>query len=483
LSAEEISLSVFVPAMVGAVQLVVPPLLDPPLDDPPLEEPPLEDPPLDDPPLEDPPDELDVVPSSPSSVGSVLEGAFVGCDAGVVDSTVHATRIEAAAETAARERSRRMKHSLVMKEQPASDEARPWFIHVLVALLGLFSCSDPEPQDRGKQWPEADVLFRSDPRWLGGDGALSIPLGGDRTLWLFGDTFVAKTPNDVRTESEMVRNTVAVQSGADPTRARIEFAWRTDPDGSPASFFAEQGEHWHWPGHGVRLPNGGPLIVFLMVLRATPNEGLGFASAGWRVARVDDVDGSPSAMRVSTFDPPPSTRDAVVGCAAVIDGDHVVAFAPGDGSAHRGYLVRMRLADLAMNVAAPEWWTGTTWGRDADARPVMDDVGAECSVHFDARHSRWVHVASQGFGASSIVVRFSSALEGPWSAPVHAFTPPESRGEKPFVYAAKAHPELTTGDAEDLVVTYATNSFDFGDLFTAHGSQNIYWPRFVRLRL
>lgn len=355
--------------------------------------------------------------------------------------------------------------------------------HALVALIALVACSDSAPADRGEQWPEADALFRQDARWLGGDGALSIPLGSDRTLWLFGDTFVAKTPNHVRAESEMVRNTIGVQTGMDPTRASMAYAWRTDTDGSPASFFAEHGDRWHWPGHGVRLPNGGPVIVFLSILRATPNEGLGFASAGWRVARIDDVDGAPSAMRVSTFDPPPSARDAVVGCATVIEGEHVVAFAPGDGSAHRGYLARMRVADLAANVAAPEWWTGNDWGRDADARPVMDDVGAECSVHFDAKHARWVHVASQGFGASTIVVRYAGALEGPWSAPVHAFTPPESRGAKPFVYAAKAHPELTTGNGDDLVVTYATNSFDFGDLFTAEGSQRLYWPRFVRLRL
>ena len=354
-----------------------------------------------------------------------------------------------------------------------------------IALISaIAACSSPEPVDRGEQWPEAAALFRQDPRWLGGDGALTIPLGTDRTLWLFGDTFVAKTPNNVRTESEMVRSTIGVQTGLDPTRAKMEFAWRTDPDGSPASFFAEDGERWHWPGHGVRLPNGGAVVVFLMILRSTPNEGLGFAESGWRVARIDDVDGPPTAMRVTTFDPPPSTRDAVVGCASVIEGEHGVAFAPGDGSAHRAYLARMRIADLAANVAAPEWWTGvgSGWGRDVDAKPVMDDVGSECSVHWDARHSRWVHVMSQGFGATAIVTRTAPALEGPWSDAVHAFTPPESRGEKPFVYAAKAHPELTTGNADELVVTYATNSFDFADLFTPHGAENVYWPRFVRLR-
>ena len=121
--------SVFVPEIAGAVHVPVLPLLDPPLDDPPLLEPPLDDPPLEDPPLDEPPELEDVVSSSSppvSSLGSVLAGDFVGCGAGVVlDSSVQAARIEATAKV----RSRRMKHSLVMKEQPASDEARPQRIH------------------------------------------------------------------------------------------------------------------------------------------------------------------------------------------------------------------------------------------------------------------------------------------------------------------------------------------------------------------
>jgi hypothetical protein len=44
-----------------------------------------------------------------------------------------------------------------------------------------------------------------------------------------------------------------------------------------------------------------------------------------------------------------------------------------------------------------------------------------------------------------------------------------------MIYAAKAHPELT---GSDLVLTYATNSFDFG----RHLSDSLlYYPRFVRL--
>jgi hypothetical protein len=51
------------------------------------------------------------------------------------------------------------------------------------------------------------------------------------------------------------------------------------------------------------------------------------------------------------------------------------------------------------------------------------------------------------------------------------------------VYAAKAHPELAGPDPADLVVTYATNSFEFADLLTQEGERTLYWPRFVVVRI
>lgn len=365
-------------------------------------------------------------------------------------------------------------------------------MRALSALVLLTACTAGPPatlRATGASWPEADALFRRDPRWLGADAALSIDLGGDRVLWLFGDTFVATSEAHLRSQSEMVRNTVAVQTGRDPLTARLDFAWNTDPDRSPASFFAERGDRWHWPGHGAVVD--GRLVVFLGVLRATPGVGLGFAEDGWRLAVVDDPGRPPSEWRPRYVDAPAwpeGVRALVVGAAVVRGGGWVTALALGGGSTHRGYLVRWPEAALAAGeLGGAEWYDDGRWVATAalGARTpaaVLDDAGAECSIHRDAARGRWVHVASRGFGATTIALRTAPALEGPWSAPETVFTPPESGGSRPFVYAAKAHPEVTAPGGE-LVVTYATNSFTFGDLFTPAGSASLYWPRFVRLRV
>ncbi|MEZ5987650.1 MAG: DUF4185 domain-containing protein [Planctomycetota bacterium] len=360
---------------------------------------------------------------------------------------------------------------------------------IILALLA--ACSSHEGAGgapRARAWTEAEGLFHRDPRWLGGDGALTIPLGGGRTLWLFGDSFVATGDPPDRRRSVIVRNSVAVQRGMDPRTAAMAFCWRVGPDGRPTSFFADHEGRWWWPGHGVRL-DGGPLVVFLLDVRSTPGEGLGFAGDGYAVAIVDDPDAPPSQWRPRVVPASRPAFDVLPATAVVRDGDHVVAVAIRQHGAHAGALVRWPVAELARGeTAGAEWWTGTARGwvperslGRAGPAPVMDDAGSECSLHRDPVTGDWLHVATRGFGATTIVLRRAPALTGPWSEAVEVYRPPESDGPRPFVYAAKAHPELRGPDPGDLVLTYATNSFEFGDLFTEAGQERLAWPRLVVL--
>src|SRR5258708_19370285 len=86
---------------------------------------------------------------------------------------------------------------------------------------GGVAAGPPAPATTAARWPEADAIFHRDPRWLGADAAFTVALGGDRILWLFGDTFVATSAANVRAQSQMVRTTVPVQPPAHPPPAPI----------------------------------------------------------------------------------------------------------------------------------------------------------------------------------------------------------------------------------------------------------------------
>ncbi len=346
------------------------------------------------------------------------------------------------------------------------------------------------PAPLGRSLQEFEPLFRSDPRWLGADAALTIPVAPDRILWLFGDTFVATSPAHRRTESCMPRNTVAIQEGRDLRAARLSFHWGRHPDGRPASFFPDAGDRFFWPGHGVRLPNG-PLVVFLFGIVSTPGVGLGFDAAGRALAVIDHPDDPVERWTIRVVEGPALPFDAVPATAVLLDGDFVIGLAAQQRGTHAGALVRYPAASLARGSFEGEsWWTGAErgWVPTAEVGPggpafVIDDAGSECSLHWEPRLGAFVHVATYGFGATTIGLRTAPRLTGPWSAPRTVYRPPESDGPRPFVYAAKAHPELLGARPDEVVITYAVNSPDFADLLSEVGRETRYWPRVVAVPL
>lgn len=354
---------------------------------------------------------------------------------------------------------------------------------VLCALLaGCHGASRAVEGGPGAQWPEADRLFLQDPRWLGADAAYSVPLDDGRILWLFGDTFVAKTAAHIRRESTMVRNSIGVQVGADPTTATMTFHWRGTAD-APTSFFPQDGDgdsdHWYWPGHGVRI--GPALVLFLQRVRATPGQGLGFTSDGWRAAIIADASGAPETWDVQLVAPTTAPAGLNAGGAVVLTEGRVVSLAVREPGDHAGYLLRWQPSDLvAGRIELAEWWTDDDWNAQlvlaGTVAPILADAGPESSLHFETSRQKWLHVRSDGFGATTIVTSTAERITGPWSAPEVRFRPPESDRSGVLVYAAKGHPEQDAGGA--LAVTYATNTLDFATLLD---DTSLYFPRFVKL--
>lgn len=337
-------------------------------------------------------------------------------------------------------------------------------------------------------WPEAEAPFKSDAHWLGGDGALSIALDRERTLWLFGDSFVVdeSVPRGERTGragSVIVRNSIALQVGADLATASLKFHARPDAHGRPSAFFVDGGDDqvWLWPGHGLRV--GERVLVFMHRMRADASEGgLGFVPAGHIVLAISHLDRPPPEWQVERVALPELPSAGLVGTAVLRDGAYVYAFGvrdPGDRALTlvRWSAERFEQADLA----APEVWTGPEAGfvREGRAAALLAPVATELSVTPDARTGGFVLLHSQGFGVAPIEVRFARALTGPWSAPSVVDLAPyvaQPGSGSTLVYAAKAHAEQ---QGAEWVVTYAVNSLEPTRLWT---DLSIYFPRVLRLR-
>ncbi|MGA2263860.1 MAG: DUF4185 domain-containing protein [Acidobacteriota bacterium] len=329
-------------------------------------------------------------------------------------------------------------------------------------------------------WREADQLFHRDPHWVGADGASSVDLGGGRTLWLFGDTWIDPTGRGTRQGARMVSNSVAIQVGTDPVGASIHFYWRRAADGSPAAFVPNEGDERHWFGNGVRV--GDRLVLFLNRVRST-NSGLGFESVGWTAWMVENPDAEPSAWQMSPLVTPANPLGVLAGFAAVLRlGEAVYAFGSEDPvKSHPIYAARWPAEQVRHgNLLHPEWWAGDRLGwvpdsSSAPRRPLFENGQSELTIHVDQATERFLVVQTQGFGPADVMMRAAPTLTGPWSGTRMVYRPPEYYRPNVMIYSAKAHPELAGGD---LVVTYATNTFAFAEHLT---DSLIYYPRFVRL--
>ena len=172
-----------------------------------------------------------------------------------------------------------------------------------------------------------------------------------------------------------------------------------------------------------------------------------------------------------------------MGFAGVIaQGEYLIALGSENPiKSHPIYAARWPAEEVRRgNLLHPEWWAGELrgWAEDSSSTqrwPLFENGQSELSIHVDQSTKRFLVVQTQGFGPADVMMRAASTLTGPWSALQLVYRPPEYYRTNVMIYAGKAHPELTGGD---LVLTYATNTFQFAELLT---DSLIYYPRLVRL--
>ena len=355
---------------------------------------------------------------------------------------------------------------------------------VIVLVLICLACNiSSTPKLRAFEWPKADRLFLKDPKWVGADDAFSIDLGNGRTLWLFADTFIDPSGQHSRQNATMIRNSVAIQKGYNPSQAQINFFWRNNSKMNPSSFFKEQGDNWFWPGHGIRIDD--TLIVFLMTVRKT-NTGLGFEVFGWETVLVENPHESPEDWKIEWLKAPKNNLGIIVGSSSVLkSGEYVYAFGSRETvKSHPIYVARWKQQDLQKkDLFSMQWWCGqgSGWLPQTDLKakpiPVFDNGQTELTIHYDNDTQKYLSVQTDGFGPAVIALRTATEFNGHWSGLQVIYKPPEYEKEDICIYAGKAHPQL---EGADLILTYATNSFVFAKLVS---DTTIYYPRFVKVLL
>lgn len=323
----------------------------------------------------------------------------------------------------------------------------------LLALAATLPAAVAAAQMTVEPWPAADRLFRSDERWVGGRGATSVDMGDERSMWFFYDCRI-EGPQKRGQRASTIDNAIAIQEGANPATATIEFSWRARA-GKPAEFFPHDGETIYQPTHGVLLDDH--VLVFMTAIT-------GGQPAGWSAAVITPHGGR---WRTQLLTAPKDDTGVIVGTGgATLIGQHVYAFGTrllpaGDNPAGGAYVARWLARDVAFgDLSQMQWWTGDDngWverGRPSPApRAVVEEVAPGFSVHYAPVLDRFLMIVD-AYSAPRRGLRLSwwgsEYLNKDWR---HEENPAGASGKR-LAAGFTGHPQLT---GADLVLTRVDES-------------------------
>jgi hypothetical protein len=335
--------------------------------------------------------------------------------------------------------------------------------------------------------PELNALFEKSEGWIGGDGVYSVRLTADRILWLFADTWVGKVEGGKRTDATIVNNTAAVQDkeGKSPT---ARFFIRKDATGNPQALLTPaKGGSWFWPQ--AAAIHGDRLYLFLTQVEKSGEPGaFGFRLIGQWLAVVSNPLDAPTQWLVKQVRLPYAEfrpeYELTFGAALLRDGKYLYICGVADqvekGWRHKRMVVARAPLDSVEDFSTWRFYSEGRWDTEhRRASRLADGLANEYSVSYHRGLGCYVLVYTENGLSPRILCRTAKSPWGPWSGATLIYECPEAGWDKKiFCYAAKAHPELAKAD--ELVISYVANSFDF---WQVAADARLYWPRFIRVKV
>ncbi len=347
---------------------------------------------------------------------------------------------------------------------------------------------------------ELTKLFHTNSRWCGADGACSVPLDEDTTVWLFGDTFIRKRglqhsnakKNSKETESAssfaFINNTAAVQK---LSTGGIKFYWR-NVKGAPFALMAPKSvtKSYYWPGDGFVLDEKLFIVNKVIVPHVPKNaDDFGFEWKSDDLSLVTNGGADPTTWQWKSVALPEHQKTALMGTACLLKDDYAYfymslqKFAVGTNVHPTGVARIPKRALLSMDTSKFEFWNGQKWVADiAESRVIFEDGTSEMTVT-ELNGEPYLVATYMAPMSADICMRFSKKPEGPWSDPIKVFQCPEHQikvlGRRTAVYSAKAHPESPPKKGE-VVVSYCSNP---GEMKHYLSRPDLYYPRAIRVKL
>lgn len=320
----------------------------------------------------------------------------------------------------------------------------------------------------------ADTAFNSLIRkfnggWIAGDATFSIALPGQKTLWLFGDSFIGtvKPDNSLVSGAKMIRNCAVLQDG-DSMAAHFGGTFQ-----NPKSFVssADDNSDWYWPEHGI-LENDTLKIFFSEFVLASGPAGFNFKYKAAKLAMFT----YPDLTLVDFRELPYYDKNGVCyGNSVLVENGYTYIFGrkENDTVYHISYphIARVPVG----NIMAPwEFYNGSSWSTNPDETQKISVVAVSQQYGVFKLKDKYAIINQEIWFSTKIYSYTSNHIEGPWNNKNLLYDTPILFANT-FTYNAFPHPQFNEDDK--LLISYNSNG-NFADIFK---NVEVYRPRFIRV--
>jgi len=356
------------------------------------------------------------------------------------------------------------------------------FVALLLASTAAAGCggssgpSGPPPQLLVAQAADLGAI-PTNPDILGRDGAYSALFQG-ASVWLYGDTFIARADAQNRT---LLSDSWSFTTDLNAQLGITGFQEHLDSTGAPTMILpetpAEQafnqahnvnncqaqpcGARWAlWPGAIVVNPADNTALIFYTVVSAQPGafnfQGLGTSVATWQ--SLQSTPQRPNLNPPIVADHPDlmfTQNEPGFGSAAFLSSGTLYVYGCGVGTngADKGCRLGRVAPSSAQDRSAWTFYAGNgNWSSQVSDSVSVFSGDNILSVSWNSFLQSYVAIYSQVF-SQNVMIRTSPKPEGPWSGETIAFVAMQpSNGN---VFDAHAHSEFDVNGGQTIFVSYS----------------------------
>ncbi|MGQ9620864.1 MAG: DUF5005 domain-containing protein [Bacteroidales bacterium] len=354
-----------------------------------------------------------------------------------------------------------------------------FYVIITFLLIIISDCLYRNPEVISYKDSKFTELFRSVTGWIAGDGDFSVPLPDNRSLWVFGDSYIDCYDPQTGTVPCLfqARNAAVIIENRPP------FKLTTMYNKSGTSSFFEYGgdrNYWFWPESGFF--HNDTVFIFLARIRSTGQPGM------WGFERVDSVYIAKihlSDLETVYYSTLTSMANIDFGCSVLSDSDgyNYIYGIRSNGFGNDLLLARFKPDSLYIPW---QFYDGNDWITDVNRiRKIYDEFTASFSVtkvndKFILFTTEFSVDCDQG---KNIYALSSDSPTGPFTNKHIIWKVDDTlKGHWPFFYAVSAHPEYNNFRKE-LLITYCINGYGkcIEECVDGRMNPDFYRPRALRL--